>query len=233
MSGKATPESSTYERSHGSLIGYLGIWFVLGFVSLCLFLILGWSLFSGIRAAFWVPVNLHSILEADYSADFRTGRIQPVNLQVIGEALQDAHPGQNDTQNLSIPERYATLEMALKTPVPTVTPFPGQASSTPSVTPTATQSLSTPTTTRTQTATPSRTATITASPSPTTRYFYPTASPQPTNTRRPRQTNNPGATSPPPTRTPAHPTATRVPPTQPPPTRPPDPYPPPTSNPYP
>jgi len=230
MRRKATPEraSAAYERSHRRVPGYLGVWMVLGFVSLCLFLVLGWSLFSGIRGVFWVPVNLHSILEADYSADFRAGRIQPINIQAIGEALQDEYTDPNAPQKIGVPERYATLEMALKTPVPTVTLFPGQATGTPTWTPTVTRALATPTPTRTRTTTPTRTATTTASPTPTELYFYPTSPPLPTNTRRPRSTNNPEPTSAPPTRPPARPTATRVPPTQPP-----NPYPAPTNKPYP
>jgi hypothetical protein len=236
MRKKAAPvEVSSYEHSPKHTAGYLAIWVILGCVSLCLFLVLGWSLFAGIRDNFWIPVNIHSILEADYSADFRASLIQPVNMRVISEALQDEyyapHSDPYATQKMGAPERYATLEIALKTPVPTVTPFPGQATATPTPTPTATQAAATPT--RTRTATPTRTVTVTASPTPTGAYLYPTQPPQPTNTRRPHQTSNPQPTSTPTTRPPARPTATPVPSTQPPPTRPPNPYPPPTTKPYP
>jgi hypothetical protein len=238
MRKKAAPEeASSYKRSPKHTAGYWVIWGILGGVSLSLFLVLGWSLFASIRDNFWVPVNLHSIMEADYSADFRTGLIQPVNMRVIGEALQDeyyaAHSDPYATQKMGAPERYATLEIALKTPVPTVTPFPGQATATPTQTLTATQAAATPTPSRTRTATPTRTATITASPTPTGTVLFPTQLPTPTNTRRPRQTSNPQPTSATPTRPPARPTATPAPSTQPPPSQSPNPYPAPTTKPYP
>lgn len=184
-------------------------------------LCLGLSLFY---PAWWssdssrmIPVALHSVLRADYSADAFAAALPPVSLGLIANALQD--------QALeSSPEAADRVLEGLRTPVPTVTPFfsstPVRLTPTsyilatwtqPPPKPTATQADFTPVTTATPTATFTIRPSYTPSPTPVT-PVAPTKTPvPPTNTPIP-PTNTPV----PPTNTPVLPTSTPIPPTQPP-----------------
>lgn len=176
-----------------------------------------------------LPVTLHSLLFADYSADPHGFRISVARLSLIEEAIRDAAGG----QNLDSADRFATLQAGLKTSVPTVTPkFPQ--------TPTATQQQPTSTPTHIEpslspspTYLPTQTATAVPTqlqPSPTIIRWNPTATNRPDKPSKPQE--DPDPTDPPPTdlppptdRPPPSPTKPPPPPpTKPPP--PPDPYPP-------
>lgn len=168
---------------------------------------LGGAIFSPswLVTAGTLPVALHSIHRADYSADLRGLRPLAFGLGLVGEAVRDIAPSSSPSTE--------DLRTLLQTPVPTVTPFPtssGQQPAFPGFTPTPTMpagappATPTPSVTGTSTGIPSftpsitPTTTFTASPSST-----PTSSLQPLPTRR-----TPTATA-----TPFIPTPTRVPPT--------------------
>lgn len=177
-----------------------------------------------------LPVTLHSLLFADYSADPIGFRIAAVRFNLIEEAIRDA----DDSQNSNSADRFATLQAYLNTSVPTVTPeFPQ--------TPTAT--LQQPTTTPDQigpspspspTYLPTQTATAAPTqlqPSPTMTKRNPTATSRPDKPSTPPEDPDPTdpqpTNPPPPTDRPA-PSPTK--PLPPPPTKappPPNPYPPP------
>lgn len=214
-------------------------------------------LFSG-NSVQAVPISLHSVLMADYQVDPHSAKLQPVQLSLIQEALED-QLGQGSA------ERYATIEFSLITPVPTITPrfdsssVPTLSSTSyentatpagnPSRTPSASLTLQSPVFTQTPTVvqllvTPS--ATLPASiltPTRVSTGALPTTTPgnypTPTPTRRISTATHtaiivtqqtPTSTPyPTPTRTP---TSTLVPPT-PRPTNTPNPYPGPSPDPYP
>ncbi len=176
----------------------------------------------------WLSVSLHSLLSADYSPDLNALRLSPVRLALAADALTD----ESIALGTSTPGDFlATIQTNFLTPIPTVTPRPGETllplttptfaatplSPTPTLLPTGTATPTgtpTPTLTRTPTGTPTGTLALTRlPPTPTPRF---TQAP----TRRP--TNPPD--QPTPTRTstqqPTHPPATETPrPTPIPPTR--------------
>ncbi len=183
-----------------------------------------------------VPVGLHSVLFADYSADPRGARLPGVEFGIIEEVIADQ--GGTDAS-----VRFSTLQSAQQTPVPTITPrlsgTPTTEGGTPTLagfSPTATgtqRASQTPTKTATPTVSatarvgtstathlgPTSTRTPTGFPSATVRT--PTHTPDsddPTNTPRP-----PTDTPQPPTDTPLPPTDTSEPPTSEPPTDTPEP----------
>lgn len=184
----------------------------------------------------WVPVALHSILQADYSADPRANRIPAVKIDLIKEALAD-QAGDGRAQG------FEEVQEGLKTPVPTVgsgLPLATATPMAPSDTPLAwtaapTQSHPTPTRSHpTQTATLSPTATHTflpptRTPLPTkepVRTSKPAKEPEPTDTPRPTQKpTEPRPTQPPPTNPPTKPPPPDPYPPPPPPPKPTDPYP--------
>lgn len=173
-----------------------------------------------------LPVTLHSLLFADYSADPHGFRIAAVRFNLIEEAIRDADGG----QNLDSADRFATLQAGLNTSVPTVTPeFP----QTPTATqqqPTTTPTHIEPSLTPSPTFLPTQTATVEPTQSPTITRWNPTATHRPDKPSKPPEdpdpTDPPPADPPPPTdRPPPSPTKPPPPPpTKPPP--PPDPYPP-------
>jgi hypothetical protein len=187
-----------------------------------------------------IPVTLHSLLTADYSADPINLQFPVLNLSIILEALGDNAPGRASIAN-------ATLQSSLLTPVASVTPLPGEIIQKP---PTAspTMTLITPSITASATPTPSPTPNLNPieTETPTNQPFF---TPQPTTwaTLAPTKTkttqNRPTSTqafrpSPTPTQAPPTlaPTPTNKPPTattRPTATRPPNPYPAPTKPPYP
>lgn len=216
---------------------------------LCLLVSFGWLLQAFIEPPNWFPVNLHSLLAADYSADPPRLRLPAVHLDLIRDILQDySTPGNPDLPGAT--DRIATLQGELNTPVPSVTRLPGEPTQTrnPSQTPTHSASATT-STPAASTMTPSATSTAASLPTipstatPTAGYLIPTmtvtsrATGQPTPTLRPPTQPAPTTTNLPevsPTPRPnATPTPTNRPPTQPPPTEPPNPYPEPTRPPYP
>ncbi len=196
-----------------------------------------------------LPVALHSPLSADYSPD-AVFVIPAARLNLLRDALSDEVRAGND----SPADQLATVVEQMRTPVFTVTPFPGS-TSTLGGQPTQTQNQQTQEAPQETRAAPSSTSTV---PTPTVTttltslptFFQPTATSYPaTQTARPTnppvvamptktQTNTqvipPSATSAPsptmnpPTNTPVPPTSTHVPPTNTPvPQEPTDDYPPP------
>jgi hypothetical protein len=210
----------------------------------------GWLLQAVGGQSNWLPVNLHSVLAADYSADLRTVNLPPIQLGLIADILNDSA-----TQT---PGRFATLEGNLTTPVPTVTPRPGFPTSTipPSPTPpatptprpglavTATQlpATVTPIPSQASSLTPTLTPALIVTNTPVVSTPFATSTRPPTQwvspTARPSGTPLPAPTNTlhPPTSTLPPPTATLPPPTptpRPRPTHTPVSYPGPTSPPYP
>ena len=179
-----------------------------------------------------IPITLHSLLTADYSADAFYVRFPNLDISILLDVLGDHAPDRAASA-------YATLQSSLLTPVPTVTLMPGEITQNPpSATPTTPVAEPSSTASSTPTATPSPTP----SPTPlgTNQPLYtvaptlrPTLTPtrakstqtRPTDTRPPQPTAT--ATKGPPTQAA---TATQKPPT---PTKPPHPYPGPTKPPYP
>lgn len=190
---------------------------------------------AGIQNFREIPVTLHSLLTADYSADAIHIRFPNLQDTILLEALGD----HASDQAMSA---YATLQSNLLTPVPTVTLRPGEIpqippSATPS--PIVTITVDTASPTPTSSPTPSPTPTIWGTPTNQPLYTaQPTLNPALTPTRvkptrvRPTNTKPPKATA----TAAMAPTATRKPPT---PTKaatstkPPRPYPAPTKPPYP
>ncbi len=79
-----------------------------------LFLIQGLANVPGPKS---VPVNLHSVLEADYGANPNFSPIQSVGLDIIWDALLD-----HDPDAVDLKERQEALLNSLQTPIPFVTP---------------------------------------------------------------------------------------------------------------
>jgi hypothetical protein len=210
------------------------LWQRLGLGGICLLFCMGFIFRVYIKSFLWLPVDLHSELKADYSADGLVPRMHTIQLELIRDAIHDqlfSTQNEDGAQN----DRYATLVSELQTPVATVTPqYPETRQPTSSTTQTPTLLSTTATMTQTVTSTATATATttaleVTATTIPTQAFI--TSVPKPTSTKPPQPTK----TKIPPTQIP--PTATKpptkIPPTatKPPPTRPP--YPGPTINPYP
>ena len=173
----------------------------------------------------WVPVALHSILTADYSADPRSNRVPAVKLSLIKDALAD----QASEDSL---RAFDEVQDSLRTPVPSAESGLPRASATaaqppstePSIPPTATPTRSQPTAIRPH-------PTQTAPPTPTNIILLPSLTPsatkEPTRTSKPPRKPKSTSTAQP-TQEPTEPPPTQPPPTKPP-TKPPppDPYPPP------
>jgi hypothetical protein len=191
-----------------------------------------------------IPVTLHSLLSADYSADAISLHFPDLNLTMILDALGDRGPNEASSA-------YATLQSNLLTPVASVTPLPGAITqnpptATPTATPVSTSIIPTSISTPSVTPSPTPSLTPTGTGAPTD---WPTYPPQPTlratliptkvKSTQPRPTatqsshTNPTQTPAPPTHVP---TPTRKPPTAtkaPTATQHPHPYPGPTKPPYP
>lgn len=211
------------------------LWQRLSFAGICLLFCMGFIFRVYIKSFLWLPVDLHSELKADYSADGLVPRMHAIQLELIRDAIHD-QLFSIQTVDGAPTDRYATLVSALQTPVATVTPqYPETRQ--PSSSPTQTSTPLPTTTTMTQTATSTATATATTTALEDTATTVPTqvfitSVPKPTSTKPPQPTKTkipptqvpPTATKPPPTKIP--PTATKPPPTRPP-------YPGPTINPYP
>jgi hypothetical protein len=174
-----------------------------------------------------IPVTLHSLLTADYSADALNVRFPKLNISILLDALGDRAPDKAASA-------YATLQSSLLTPVPTVTLMPGEITQNPpTASPTATAAEPSTTASPTVTATPSPTPSPTpAGTNPPLYTVAPTLQPPPTSTRvKSTQTRPPRPTA---TATLAPPTQAATPTRKPPtPTKASNPYPGPTKPPYP
>ena len=206
-----------------------------------LFLILTLTLFLlNEPAASWLPVNIHSVLAADYSQDPHGHPFGEVNFSVIRDFIAEMADRTTLTGTANTDQRYENIVNDMRTPVPTVTPMPGGTVFLPTARPTGSTTPSLPTgesSTAEPTQRPSATPTLPgtgtatlASPTvvmagPTATSRPPTQPPAPTRTRRPAATNT---SAPPPTQVPTQ----TLPPT-PRPTQPPPPTPKPTKPPYP
>jgi len=145
------------------------------------------SLFANVtlgEAESFIAAPLHSAALANYAQDPIGGRLQSLSIRIIEFAIQDREPETDDAG-----ARATEVVESLKSPVPTVTPKPGNPTYTPTAAdtaaPTATlRSTSTPT----PTPSPTRTPTRTPSPTPTD---LATAGPSPT----PSKTPTPGPSS--------------------------------------
>jgi hypothetical protein len=151
-----------------------------------------------------VPFSMHSVLKADYSAEFGQGLFPAVNVNLIRQAILD----QDDQAE---EERLDEIIDSLLTPVPTVTPrFPAAATSLPQVQPTAvpTQSMR-PKSTAVLPQDPNPTETSLPSAQPTATYrpaIGPSATPSSPGSPNPRPKPDPDP-KPKPTDPPAAPTA--------------------------
>ncbi|MGH2621155.1 MAG: hypothetical protein ACRDHG_11390 [Anaerolineales bacterium] len=165
-----------------------------------------WSLFANVtlgEAESFIAAPLHSAALANYAQDPIGGRLQSLSIRIIEFAIQDREPETDDAG-----ARATDVVESLKSPVPTVTPKPGDPTYTATAPATAAATATIGSTgTATPTASPSRTPTRTPSAIPTD---PPTAGPSPTPTKTP--TPGPSSTA---TRTPtpsSTPTACKVPP---------------------
>ena len=162
--------------------------------------ICGWSLFANVtlgEAESFIAAPLHSVALANYAQDPIGGRLQSLSIRIIEFAIQDREPETDDAG-----ARATEVVESLKSPVPTVTPKPGDPTYTPTPLSTAVPSATigttgtpapTPSPTRTPTRTPSATPTDlpTAGPSPTPTKT-PTPGPSSTATKTPTASNTPG-----------------------------------------
>lgn len=169
-----------------------------------------------------LPIALHSPLDADYSAD-AVAYIPAARINLLSDAIADqANDGTNSPE-----EQVATMVDQLRTPVFTVTPYPGM-TSVPGAGPTQARATNTPSAPEQIPTGPSLTAAVPTVTNPAP-VMPPSATPTPgalSQTRTPTITNPPAnpttaptktpySTTPPIFATPTHTTApTRVPPTQ-------------------
>jgi hypothetical protein len=197
MADRAVPSDLDNRRQRERLI-----WLVIAvfFLMNCILVSfsVGRQFFNG--QSQWLPIALHSLLQADYSADERRASLPAVQIDVVGDYINDQNvPNQ--------PINLATIENNLDTPVPTVTP---QSQGTVQLfTATSTQQSggSNPVPSITPTPTPSQPAAVTQEPSQTSETSLITPTNIPTGTHRPTLTPTEGdtPTNPPdlPTRTPS------------------------------
>ncbi|MGD8750909.1 MAG: hypothetical protein PVG14_05775, partial [Anaerolineales bacterium] len=166
----------------------------------CFILVLYNLLFVSFSENQFVQFSIHSLLQADYSADKQAEPIALVDLKIIKDIIKDRYfPDDEDASN----RIRATIEEILMNPVHTVTPrYPQtqEPTQTPTIQPTATATIPpspTPTVSITSTPsdTPTPTPTITNSTTPTRTYipYYPTQTP--TKTPKPAATRTPTPTN--------------------------------------
>ena len=161
--------------------------------------ICAWSLFANVtlgEAESFIAAPLHSAALANYAQDPIGGRLQSLSIRIIEFAIQDREPESDDAG-----ARATDVVDSLKSPVPTVTPKPGDPTFTPTSPNTAVPSATigttgtltpTPSPTRTPTRTPSATPTdlATSGPSPTPSKT-PTPGPSSTATTTPTPSSTP------------------------------------------
>ena len=145
-----------------------------------------WTLFASVslgEAESFIPAPLGSDALANYGKDDIRGRLRSISISIVEAVIRDRDPEEED-----VGSRVEDVSDSLKSPVPTVTPKPGDPTGTPTSPPTTT---STPNlnVTGTETATgspspspiPSRTPTATRTDVPPT--STPGPSPTPTSTQ--------------------------------------------------
>ena len=140
--------------------------------------------YRSVAAAEVLPVSVKSGYLADYSADpFAMATPLPVvELAIIVDVLQDMEP-------TDIPERVETVEVKLKTPVPTVTPKPSEIPASPVPTNTLAPGQPSPTPLPpTDTPTPTPIPSETPEPTKALPTKKPTRTPPPTATDLPTST---------------------------------------------
>ena len=111
---RMTDFSATQDRRNlrrwGSLLFVL---ILLGFCSLFVLLT-----YRPAAASEVLPISIQSLRMADYSAGTPLSTpLPPINLEIIPDTLNDREP-------TNVPARFATVQVILLTPVPTVTPSP-------------------------------------------------------------------------------------------------------------
>lgn len=150
-----------------------------------------WTLFASVtlgEAESFIPAPLGSDALANYGEDGITGRLRSLSISIVEAVIRDRDPEEED-----VGSRVDDVSDSLKSPVPTVTPKPGDPTGTPTSSPTLTL---TPDLTATGTATP----TATPLPSPTrtpTAIDVPTAGPSSTAGPTATPSNTPICTAPP------------------------------------
>ncbi len=145
-----------------------------------------WTLFASVtlgEAESFIPAPLGSDALANYGEDEIRGRLRSLSISIVEAVIRDRDPEEEDAG-----ARAIEVSDSLKSPVPTVTPKPGDPTATPTVPPTSTV---------TPDLTVTGTATLTASPSPlptrtSTATDVPTAGP--TSTPGPSATASKTAT---------------------------------------
>jgi hypothetical protein len=153
------------------------------------FLLLGaalcfWTLFANVslgEAQSFIPAPLGSDALANYGKDDIRGRLRSLSISIVEAVIRDRDPEEEN-----VGSRVEDVSDSLKSPVPTVTPMPGDSTGTPTSPPTTTSTpdlgvtgtvtatgtpIATPTSSRTPTATktntPTKVPTSTPGPSPT------------------------------------------------------------------
>jgi len=139
-----------------------------------------WTFFASVtlgEAESFIPAPLGSNALANYGKDDIPGRLRSLSISIVEAVIRDRDPEEED-----VGSRVEDVSDSLKSPVPTVTPKPGDPTGTPT---------SPPTTTSTPDLSVTGTVTATGSPSPSS---FPSRTPTPTNTDTP-PTNTPGPTA--------------------------------------
>ncbi|MFQ5943991.1 MAG: hypothetical protein ACE5JF_10600 [Anaerolineales bacterium] len=139
-----------------------------------------WSLFANValgEAESFIPAPLGSDALANYGEDEITGRLRSLSISIVEAVIRDRDPEEENAG-----ARATDVSESLKSPVPTVTPKPGDPTGTPT---------SPPTTTSTPDLLVTGTTTAMVSPSPSP---FPSRTPTPTKTDVPSSTPGPTAT---------------------------------------
>ncbi|MFV1858520.1 MAG: hypothetical protein ACC647_04135 [Anaerolineales bacterium] len=139
-----------------------------------------WTLFASVtlgEAESFIPAPLGSGALANYGEDEITGRLRSLSISIVEAVIRDRDPEEQDAG-----ARATNVSESLKSPVPTVTPKPGDPTGTPTIPPTTTV-------TPNLSVTGTMTATVSPSPSP-----FPSRTPTPTKTDVPSSSPGPTAT---------------------------------------
>ena len=188
MDNANKPQNNKNQR-----IFLLALFLFLSLVFLCIAVLPG-IVFGSNSKFSTIPIDIHSMNEADYSKYDNKITIPGIQLDIIKNIISDS-----GNSILEIENRLATLTAVLSSPIPSATPKPNQSITTnlPTIilSPTATLTLVatptvTPTLSFTNTSILSNTPTPTNSPTPskTTVWFYPTNTPTKTVTKTPTKT---------------------------------------------
>ncbi|MFQ5922105.1 MAG: hypothetical protein ACE5M4_04620 [Anaerolineales bacterium] len=127
-----------------------------------------WTLFASVtlgEAQSFIQAPLHSNALANYGEDDIPGRLRSLSISIVEAVIRDRDPEGGDAD-----ARATDVSESLKSPVPTVTPKPGDPTGTPTSPPTTTSTPDLPVT---------GTTTVTLSPSPSP---FPSRTPTPTKT---------------------------------------------------